>query len=370
MSNKNINALYEYYLQQVCAESYLENGYQQQEVRTQLAIGTNRTPLGSSINDGYKGYTRLTDQQIDEFVEGFEVRHQWSDDPAKAIAPTGSDVPPFLANTGFSATLIYDKTQGTYTLAMRSTEFRDASQGGDAARDKTATDINEIGMNGFAISQLDAMEKYYAWLKSTGKIPEGATVNVTGYSLGGHLATVFTEIHRQDTDVRLGETVTFNGAGRGTWDASKGSLADMIVYFRSVLVDPQVGRADLGLPGIDVAANDLWAAALAVAGAPLPTRDLYGDARYAWAKYATFSKFDAGSKILFFSNLANHTPDTGTINTSTMGTITQVYGYETQNNTNFTANSGVHGPTVRVGIESQPLIEGAGFVFGGDFGNG
>ena len=65
------------------------------------------------------------------------------------------------------------------------------------------------------------MEKYYQELKASGALPAGVTLNVTGYSLGGHLATVFTELHADE----INATYTFNGAGRGR--ISWGNGADL-----------------------------------------------------------------------------------------------------------------------------------------------
>ena len=54
----------------------------------------------------------------------------------------------------------------------------------------------DLAFAGFAMAQLAAMEDYYAWLRADpARLPPEATLYVTGYSLGGHLATVFTEIH-------------------------------------------------------------------------------------------------------------------------------------------------------------------------------
>src|SRR5690606_9216223 len=98
--------------------------------------------------------------------------------------------------TGFSATLTCDYNAETYTLSFRSTEFRNANEGGDFERDGglvvDAAD-DEIFKYGFALAQLVAMVRYYRQIRAI--LPEGATLNVTGYSLGGHLATVFTQLH-------------------------------------------------------------------------------------------------------------------------------------------------------------------------------
>ena len=78
------------------------------------------------------------------------------------------------------------------------------------------TRVEEIGRDGFAFAQLVSMERYDRELKADpARLPAGSVLNVTGYSSGGHLATVFTELHAQDLNIHFGQTVTFNAAGRG-----------------------------------------------------------------------------------------------------------------------------------------------------------
>src|SRR2546422_7473176 len=193
--------LYELVLQQMVAESYLEGisdfAAQEPLVRQRLALGNNRSEFGTLRNK-----TRFTDRQVDEFLSRFQIVDQLSDNP------NGTS---FRDNTGLSATLI--KTGATqYTLAIRSTEYRNANQGGDFQRDTSGGAGRDISNVGFAFAQLDSLEKYYVYLKSKPELlPAGATLNVTGYSLGGHLATVFTELHASE----IAQTTIFNGAGRG-----------------------------------------------------------------------------------------------------------------------------------------------------------
>lgn len=373
--NTNIASLYEFTLQQMAAESYFEGiaPTDKDKIRERLILGTNREGYktsNTSLNEGYPGYTRMTTVQADEFLSKFTVVHQWSDNPSTGT-PAGSRPLPegdpskpqlnsdILANTGLSATLIRKldssgNPTNEYTLAIRSTEFRSWAAGGDGERDKTAADINDIAFKGFSLAQLDALEQYYQWLKDNSDsqgnalLPAGVTLNVTGYSLGGQLATVFTEIHQ--SEMGAGQTVTFNGAGRGSFNSNAGSMKDMISYFHEVLNDPRLAPDPGG--GISTAQRG---AAIGKLGQAFDDKSLYNDERYAWAMTATQLKFGLSFQALSDENRTG---------TSADGLITQVFGYETLNNTNFTANSGIHGPALKVGIESQPLIEGALADFG------
>lgn len=363
--NRDVSQLYDFVLIQMAAEAYFENINLSNlpAVDEQLRLGTNRPGYNhqndpsigrADVNDGWPVYTRMTSQQAAEFLSRFEIVHQWSDDPTPTgmrPLPEGDPAFPRLnaeipANTGLSATLVFDRQRGSYTLAIRSTEYNNSDKGGDGERDVRHADFLSIAFRGFALAQLDALEHYYAWLRDNGKLPDGAVLNVTGYSLGGHLATVFTEIHQHDAGIRFGETVTFNGAGRGYYDAAAGSLADMLALYRQVLHAP-----DSVLPpgGADIVGLDLRDAAMARAGMPFDPEYVYADPRYQWAAYVVSTRFDLGWQPL---------SDETRTGTAADHLITQVFGYETTGNLNVVANSGVHGPALRIGIESQPLVEG------------
>lgn len=373
--NRSSAELYDYYLQQVVAESYLEgtSSYTGETFRNQLAIGANRNKNDNNINNGYSGYTRLTAVQIDEIQKKFAVIHQWSDDPtirARSVSD-GITNPPLPANTGLSATLIRrlgsnGQLTNQYTLAIRSTEFQPSIKGGDFERDGDGSDLG-IALTGFAFAQLSALEGYFDWLTAMGKLPPGAELSVTGYSLGGHLATVFTEIHQNDPRIRFNETVTFNGAGRGGFNASAGTLKEMVQYYQAALVSPQSAAPD------DL--NDArYQAAMNVIARPFDPVSIYEDPRYKWAVIATSMKFGTSNFWRAGKLLIAGEQNGGITNTGTMSRITQAFGYETISNKNFTANSGIHGPTLRVGIESQPFAEGGSWslktFFGTDYGNG
>jgi len=127
--------------------------------------------------------------------------------------------------TGFSGTLFRSKVTdatrglvaGEYTLSIRSTEFVN-----DAIRDSTGTNDLEIRQIGWALGQLADLDDWYKELTAAGSqdpntgLPPDTPFNVTGYSLGGHLATAFALLQRQrGQDQLLKHIYTFNGAGTG-----------------------------------------------------------------------------------------------------------------------------------------------------------
>lgn len=194
---------YDFVLQQMAAESFLDGVTDKELQAIRLGWGSNDGRVVTDPKD-FKLNTRMTKNQVDYFQANWEIVHQHANDA-----------------TGFSATLFKNKNNndpyfGQYTLSFRSTEFASWEKGGDYERDSavsTGSANSEIRGKGLAIGQIAAMEKYYAWLKTQpDKLPLGAVLNVTGYSLGGHLATVFTELHAEDVN----QTYSFNGAGRGT----------------------------------------------------------------------------------------------------------------------------------------------------------
>jgi hypothetical protein len=190
MPNSSITTWLNFALQQMAAESYLTDTG---SLVTRLTRGNNRAGFDPPTGE-LPGKTRFTNVLADRFLAGYDIIDHHADDA-----------------TGFSATLMRDRTTGEYTLSFRSTEYQNQSDGGDYERDGanapffTGAD-GEILTRGFAFGQLAAMEEYFNKLKQ-GQLTNGAvdpalqaffagsghTINVTGYSLGAHLATVFTE---------------------------------------------------------------------------------------------------------------------------------------------------------------------------------
>jgi hypothetical protein len=136
--------------------------------------------------------------------------------------------------TGFSGTLLKalknDPSQyikaGDLVLSFRSTEFLD-----DHARDNTATNVLEIKEKGFAFGQLSDMEDWYQSLQQRGKIT--GPLSVTGYSLGGHLATAFNLLHQNE--LNGGQVVLFNGAGIGKIGTGDNTLAGTQTKLREMI---------------------------------------------------------------------------------------------------------------------------------------
>src|SRR5688572_18060324 len=112
----NAAALRAFVLQQMVAESYLEDVWQgiSNERNNRLRLGFNhyqyfRDPAEADLDSA----TRMTDSQIRDFNGRFQIlAHQvntW---------------------TGFSGTLFFDTETGTYTLSFRSLEFASIFVGG------------------------------------------------------------------------------------------------------------------------------------------------------------------------------------------------------------------------------------------------
>ena len=363
MSNA-IDLWYDAVLKQMAAEAYL-GGVDLSNpgrVKDALVQGNNRPgfePLG---------LTRFSDSQADEFLRRFEIVHQWSDNPLSAMV--GPDDPGYLslngqqilANSGLSATLIKNIDPasaqfGSYTLSIRSTEYQSAANGGDRARDLWGADSGGIFPNGFALAQWNALEQYYDWLKSSGTLPTGAALNLTGYSLSSNLTTLFTETHPE-----VVSTVNFNGPGRGTWNQSVGDLRAMLEYYRAVLADPLAASAPVGSVDANIVAA--YAGARNASGS-LDPRNIYEDPRHQWAAFATYRDFGTS-----FNPLSD--PNRTGLTNGADSRITQLYGQAETGDSQYVANSGVHGPAERIFIEDQADISGLAFYdffkAKGDFG--
>lgn len=148
------------------------------------------TQLASALMAGNLHSSLLARQDASELLKRWSVVEQASN-----------------TRTGFSATLFKNKSSGDYVISFRSTEFID-----DYVRDNLATNAKEIASTGWAWGQIADMEMWFAKLKAPGGALQAVdSVDVTGYSLGGHLATAFNLLHPGTAKT----VVTFNGAGVG-----------------------------------------------------------------------------------------------------------------------------------------------------------
>ena len=367
MPQSDISAWLQFALQQMAAESYLDgiNWSNAEQVKIQLRLGNNRPGFSESGTTRFTG-TATQGLQDQAFVARYAIIDHHANDA-----------------TGFSATLMREQGTNNYTLSFRSTEYKNQVDGGDWERDGanglflTGAD-GEIVTKGFAFGQLAAMEDYY---QTTVKnlLPPGAVLNVTGYSLGAHLATVFTELHGFETNTpfSFGHTYTFNGPGRGAFNVALPSesaeaqrLREMVSTLTRVLLDPDAGLPtprppDDQLPfGYILARNaqqsDQDANRVFDPFAAGNTASVYNDARYLWAKEVVSAQFGPLSSAL------SDIPRTD----GAFSLITQIVGHAAHGDTEYVANSGNHAPETSVFIEDQPDIDGFGGFIGtsGDYG--
>jgi hypothetical protein len=170
------------------------------------------------LTTGNNRSSKFTDVLAEQFVKDWEVVEHKAD-----------------TTTGFSGTLFKCLTddparglvKGELVMSFRSTEFAD-----DAARDNEATNALEIKPFGWAFGQNSDMKAWYDSLLSSGKLSATDKFAVTGYSLGGHLATAFNQLLADTGQAsKITSTYTFNGAGVG--EIKSGSLTAAIDLFNS-----------------------------------------------------------------------------------------------------------------------------------------
>ncbi|MBL0075979.1 MAG: hypothetical protein IPP41_08660 [Rhodocyclaceae bacterium] len=208
MPTPTTNDLLKYANLQMAAEAFLVN-----------PNGTVKDDIKQALIDGNNHASKFTDTQAKAFVDQWEILAQVDNTP-----------------TGFSGTLFKaikdDLANGIHkddlVMSFRSTEFVD-----DSIRDSLATNTLELKDTGFAFGQLADMEAWYAELASG--VMAGKSFSVTGYSLGGHLATAFNLLHQGVAQ----QVVTFNGAGVGLVDSGH-TLASVLQEFNNLRANPQL----------------------------------------------------------------------------------------------------------------------------------
>lgn len=207
MSNPTPAELLKYADLQMAAEAFLRIN----KVGDLIPGGTD---LANALIDGNNRASKFTTVQAENFAKHWEVVDQKAN-----------------TATGFSGTLfkciLDDPATGAkkdeLVMSFRSTEFLD-----DNARDNMATNTMELSEFGWAFGQIADMEKWYAEIRSSHSADflnaPGGQFAVTGYSLGGSLASAFAKLRVEDGTyaARVSGVYTFNGAGVGDFVGAGG----------------------------------------------------------------------------------------------------------------------------------------------------
>jgi Ca2+-binding RTX toxin-like protein len=330
MPQSEISTWLQFSLQQMAAESYLD-GIDlniKENVKIRLRLGNNRSGFPESGATRFTG-TQTQGLQDQAFVDRYQIVDHHANDA-----------------TGFSATLIKDlsdPTGKTFTLSFRSLEYQNQVDGGDWERDGLSGAAGEIAGTGFALAQLVSMERYYRELKADpSKLPLGAILNVTGYSLGGHLATVFTQLHANE----VAATYTFNGAGRGGINGGTSGLSET-ERIREMLqfAEEQMLNWD-------------------------PTGDVFRSGNGGNIYHEQWYEGVWGQTVFQFQPTSSFLPPGQIGSAPGFEKITQLVGQATHNDQPYVANSGIHGHPTTIFIEDQPNVDGLGGLFhqSGSFG--
>jgi Ca2+-binding RTX toxin-like protein len=359
MANNQISRWLEFANMQMAAEAFLlrpeDNG-----------VLPGRTEMRARLETGNTHASKFMPVQADAFTHsttGYEVLAQYLNDPR---SPGG---------TGFSGTLLKNRQSGELTLSIRSTEWID-----DAVRDTKATSELEIKDLGWAFGQIADLEAWYAQLRSDPALLAGRSFNVTGYSLGGHLATAFNILRREETLANgtpnpIVATYTFNGAGTG---GKNGRLTDLIAAFNRIragysssaewtslsLVEQNTlrgiaqGRVD-SIIGEQIRIQNLSGVPRAF-GTPAPS-GVQTSLDYQIAALLVAQNTVPASNFPFYGGV-NYYPSSPVFapTAERFANMTEIVGMETDGvSTSYVANSGIHyGYRQEVHIEDQPDVRG------------
>ncbi len=356
MANSQIQKYLEFANMQMATEAFLlratDNG----------ALPDNLEIVGR-LNTGNTHASKFTAGQAEDFVSRYEVLAQYRNDPLLG------------GGAGFSGTLFKNRSTGELTLSFRSTEFID-----DAVRDSKATNELEVKALGWAFGQIEEMESWYAQLLQRPDLLGGRAFNVTGYSLGGHLATAFNllrrdELARNGTPNPIIATYTFNGAGVGRV-ADGTRLIDALGVFREIRIGADSAYRD-SLGSITQTAIET-AAAVRVArieyerlrlGSPLfnapfafnslPPAGIQSSLQYQIAALVA-ARNTVPVTAFPFPGGANWVPTEPVFASSLLANFTEIVGSDGGRlGPSFVSNSGIHhGERQPIYIEDQPLTRG------------
>lgn len=366
MADNQLNKLLEFANMQMAAEAFL---LRQGEASMDAVLPEN---LIDRLKEGNTHASHFTLVQAEQFTAQYEVVTQYRNDSLLA------------GGTGFSGTLFKNRATGELTLSFRSTEFID-----DAARDSKATNELELKALGWGFGQIAEMEAWYNELNGNSAfLGDGSggvkPFYVTGYSLGGHLATAFNILRREEaanTGIAnpIIHTYTFNGAGTGGIFNNR-SLTDLIADFNRIRVDYASSpewlertlierNTILGLA--QDRADKIAAERSRVAGLSGVTSTLFGTNGGPSGIQLMLGYQVAALLVAQHTEPMSTFPFPGGVNfTSTMpvfvdetarfANMTEVVGMEKGGvATSFISNSGIHyGARQKITIEAQPLFRG------------
>jgi pimeloyl-ACP methyl ester carboxylesterase len=289
----DVGRVLEFAVLQAVAESYLDEIREDGELVLRLRNGSNHYNFDPERGSGR---TRLTEQQITWFLDNFDIIDHYANDAS-----------------GFSATVFRNRNSGEYTISLRSTEYANEDEGGDWLRDGLKGAGGEINVVGVAFAQVASMERYLANLRQgqrldplTGRwvvdpkleglrqaLSGGAGVSVTGYSLGGHLANVFSVLHGD----LARHTYLFNAAGLGRIDGIDPStpgyadaLRQKLALYNAVMLSGseapnRIAQTGEIMPGVALSAEDRQGLQSAIADnliRPLDPMRVYSNAIHSW----------------------------------------------------------------------------------------
>jgi len=264
MANRQLESWLDLVSSQIAAEAFLGRafGASDEEARV-LALGlglqigninNSRFPFDteevpSAFTDAYARRYELVAYQDLSFGLNNGVLNGYSD---------GANLAP--SKSGFAAVLLRDRLaepgNSQYVLSVRSTEFAESIRDlGDYYAGL------EIKLLGASLGQLGSLNRFFSAARmgevaptgqgDLGKLSEfsaymaaGGKVNLTGYSLGGELATLFSGLRSDD----IGHVTLVNAAGTGiprglpaapSLIEYQAAVASTYAQFQSAFSDPQ-----------------------------------------------------------------------------------------------------------------------------------
>ena len=311
---------YDAALEQIAAESFLEEGMLPGLIIDRLQIGNN--PPGSSPSaEILDGNLRMTLKQAQAFESRYTVIDAYQNDA-----------------TGFSAVALRDTANpGRVVLAERSTEINN-----DRARDIGAD--FQIFTNGFAFDQILSAQDFLNHVRP--QLLPGETIDLVGYSLSGNIVRTLAAMYPTEVNQTAGANVVFNATGLGGFSDLPGQnrprsvvLLEMMNLYRQVEADPNSAT--------NVPVLLLPLQLTAIAAPPIdrtnPNGNVYPSPRndfaeaYVQTKYTTFYN-DFGTTVVEPS-------------------VAQYFGVAMSGfDAAVVANSGSHPVPVGVAIEGQPVV--------------